>query len=64
MYKVEVNASKSYEVIIERGGIKKCGDTMLRYFSPSAVCIVSDTNVAPLYLDTVKTSGASLHRYR
>ncbi|MBQ7010323.1 MAG: 3-dehydroquinate synthase [Clostridia bacterium] len=56
MYKVEVNASKSYEVIIERGGIKKCGDTLLRYFSPSAVCIVSDTNVAPLYLDTVKTS--------
>lgn len=55
-YTVTVKTSKQYEVLIEKNGIDKCGKTMLEYFSPCTVCIVSDSNVAPLYLERVKRS--------
>ena len=54
--KITVNASKSYDVLIDGGCLAKCGEMLLEYFRPCSVCIVSDTNVAPIYMNTVKSS--------
>ena len=55
-YKITVNASKAYDVLIEGGALAKCGEVLSSVFSPCTVCVVSDTNVAPLYLEKVKNS--------
>ncbi len=57
-YKITVSASKTYDVLIEKGLLENCGKAVADIFSPSAVCVVSDTNVAPLYLEKVKNSLA------
>mgnify|MGYP003289035551 CR=1 FL=1 len=53
---VEVNASKSYKVYIEQGLIDSCGEIVKSVCKGSKAVIVSDSNVAPLYADRVKTS--------
>ena len=58
-YRITVNASKSYDVLIEKGALSRCGELMLDCFKPCTVCIVSDSNVAPLYMETVKASLAN-----
>ncbi len=55
-YKITVSASKTYDVLIEKGSLANCGKAMCEVFSPCTVCVVSDTNVTPLYLETVKNS--------
>ncbi len=55
-YKITVNASKTYDVLIHKGLLHNCGKALASIFSPCTVCVVSDTNVAPLYLNEVKTS--------
>ena len=66
-YKITVNASKAYDVLIEGGALAKCGEVLSSVFSPCTVCVVSDTNVAPLYLEKVKnslkTAGFSVNEF-
>lgn len=62
MRKIQVNASSSYNVIIEKDALSRVGEYCLDALgSPCRVCVLTDTNVAPLYLDRVKkgllTSG-------
>ena len=56
MRKVTVCASRSYDVLIEKGILRRAGELCLSVTAPSVAVIVTDTNVAPLYLDSVKTS--------
>lgn len=55
--RIHVKASKEYDVVIGRGLIYKAGK-LIREAVPKAtkLLIVSETNVAPIYLDTVKAS--------
>lgn len=57
MKKLTVNAmSSSYDIIIEQGTISRCADFIAPLVRGKRIMIVTDTNVAPLYLDTVKNS--------
>lgn len=58
MRKVTVNASKTYDIIIERGAIDLVGELAKDIIAEGKVCIVSDSNVAPLYMERVKNSFA------
>lgn len=54
---IHVNTGKPYDVIIERGILSKCGGLVKKILPKASRCvIVSDSNVAPLYADTVKQS--------
>lgn len=55
MRKIQVNASSSYNVIIEKDALLRVGEYCLDALGGTCrVCILTDTNVAPLYLDKVK----------
>ena len=58
MKTINVNASRSYDVIIGRGIIDTLGDRVKTLTKASKVCIVSDSNVFPLYGKTVSDSFA------
>lgn len=47
------SAGKS-DILIGAGLLAQAAETCARYFSPSRVHIVTDSNVAPLYLETVR----------
>lgn len=49
MNTVTVNASKSYDIKIGSGLLETIGQEVLRLGNAEKVCIVSDTNVFPLY---------------
>jgi len=53
---ITVNASKKYDVIIEKGAIDKVGQYAKEAGVSGKVCIISDSNVAPLYLERVRNS--------
>ncbi len=58
---VTINASKSYDVYIERGSLKTAGDLAKTISKGTKAVVVSDSNVAPLYgdvvLESLKNSG-------
>lgn len=56
MKKLHVNAGKGYDILIEKGIIKNAGEYIKELSSAKKVCIISDTNVFPLYGDVVKQS--------
>ncbi|MBQ8808003.1 MAG: iron-containing alcohol dehydrogenase, partial [Clostridia bacterium] len=56
MKRITVNASKTYDVIIEKGALDKIGEYLKGLGTSGKACIISDSNVAPLYLDRVKSS--------
>ena len=56
MRKITVNASKTYDVIIEKGSLDRVGEIAEGIDLSGKACIISDSNVAPLYMDRVKTS--------
>ena len=56
MITVEVNASKSYQVIIGSGLLPQLGQRTAALCKPKKAAIVSDSNVFPLYGSTVKQS--------
>ena len=57
MRTVKVNASTAYDIIIGEGLLAEagryCADALGK---PCRLCIVSDDNVAPLYLERVQSS--------
>ena len=54
---IHVCTGRPYDVIIERGILSKCGELVKEVLPKASRCvIVSDSNVAPLYADTVKKS--------
>ncbi len=55
MKTLRVNAtSASYGILIEKGILKNCSEYIAPVVKGKRLMIVTDTNVAPLYLDTVK----------
>lgn len=57
MKKITVNASRSYDIIIGQNLLSHSGEYCLSALGKSCrLCILSDDNVAPLYLKTVKES--------
>ena len=67
MRKIRVNASKEYDVLIERGAIDNIGDFAGEAGLCGRACIISDSNVAPVYMERVKNSllkeGFSVTQY-
>lgn len=51
-----VNTSKKYEVLIGGGLIKQAGSYVLKITVPCKAAIISDSNVFPLYGNTLKNS--------
>ncbi len=56
MRKVTVNASKNYDILIEKGAINLVGELAKDIIGKGTACIITDSNVAPLYLEKVKES--------
>lgn len=56
MKTIHVSTGDPYDITIERGILDQIGDYAKRLTQARRVCVVSDTNVAPLYLDRVRTS--------
>ncbi len=56
MITVHVGTGKPYDIFIERGIINSCAEYAKKLSSAQKITIVSDTNVAPLYLDAVAAS--------
>ncbi len=56
MKTVNIEASKSYEVYIEKGSLKTAGEIARNISMGTKAVVVSDSNVAPLYADTVLES--------
>lgn len=54
MRSVQVTASKNYEVLIGRGLLSTIADHVSAMKKVQSICIVSDTNVWPLYGQTVE----------
>ena len=58
--RIHVKASKEYDVVIGSGMLSRAG-SLIKEVVPKAtkILIVSETNVAPLYLDTIKSNIAN-----
>ena len=56
MKKLTVNVGDTYEILIEKGLLKSCGSLISKVTEAKKVVVISETNVAPLYLDTVMKS--------
>ena len=56
MRKVTVNASRVYDVIIEKGILNRAGEESARVIKPCRAAILTDENVAPLYAERLEKS--------
>ena len=56
MKKLRVNVAEGYDILIEKGILRDCGSFIKAVKPCRKACLISDTNVYPLYGDTVKTS--------
>lgn len=56
MKKLSVKSVRSYEIHIERGIIKKCGEIIKPLARGGKAMIISDSNVFPIYGDVVSSS--------
>lgn len=54
--KVKVNTSAAYDCIIGENILESCGKITAKYIKKCHVCIITDENVAPLYLSKVENS--------
>ena len=56
MKKVTVNASRVYDIIIEKGILDRVGVESAKVIKPCAAAILTDSNVAPLYAERLEKS--------
>ena len=56
MKKVTVQASKTYDILIERGLLAKCGGLIAQVHPRCRVAVITDENVDKLYGDRVCNS--------
>ena len=56
MTRIQINASTPYDVVIEEGALQRITDYIKPLKPNCRVIVVSDSNVAPHYLDTVKVN--------
>ncbi len=55
---ISVNTSLKYDIVLDSGVLSTFGEIAADLFKPSKVVIVTDSNVAPLYLDSLSSSLA------
>ncbi len=53
---IPINTSKQYEVYVGFDLMEEAGELISQVHKPCKVCLVSDTNVAPIYMDKVEHS--------
>ena len=51
-----IDVEPSYDVVIGEGILSSCGSLLLDAMNPCKAAVITDTNVGPLYLETVKES--------
>lgn len=56
MSTVRVNVGEGYDVIIESGLLDKCGEILKSTLGNCRIAVITDSNVAPLYLERVTNS--------
>ena len=56
MIKINVSCSGSYDILIEKGVLASAGEMIKEKFAERRFCIVTDDNVAPIYLDGLSAS--------
>ena len=56
MQTIQVHTAPAYEVTIGSGLLAGCGQRLLPVLGPCHIAVVTDSTVAPLYLNTVATS--------
>lgn len=56
MRRITVNASITYDIVIDKGAIDRVGEYAAESGISGRACIISDSNVAPIYMERVKTS--------
>lgn len=54
MKKLTVNVNNGYDILIEKGLLDKSGKLIKNVLKCKKICLISDTNVNPLYGDKVK----------
>lgn len=59
MKTVNISASRNYEVKIDRGLLDRAGEELRGLTRTDGIAVVTDSNVAPLYLDRLQKSLAS-----
>ncbi len=47
---------RSYSIFIERGLMNYVGKSIVDSFAPTSICVVTDSNIAPLYLEDLEKS--------
>ena len=52
MKTVNVNCAGSYDILIEKGIFENAGNLIKDKFGGKRFCVITDENVAPLYLDS------------
>ena len=67
MRKVEVHASRNYDILIGRDLMAHCGEWCARVIKPCSAALITDDIVDALYADTVKNSlesaGYAVHKF-
>ncbi len=67
MKSITVNTGKKYDILIERGLLKHCGELIKPLCSAGKVAVITDSNVAPLYLsgveDSLRFEGYDVYSY-
>ncbi|MGN1420318.1 MAG: 3-dehydroquinate synthase [Eubacterium sp.] len=56
MKKLTVNVNEKYDILIEKGLLKKTGELVKTVLSCKRIALISETNVYPIYGDAVKAS--------
>ena len=60
MRTVTVSASITYNILIEKGLLKRAGEEAARVVKPAIAAILTDSNVEPLYADILESSLKSV----
>lgn len=53
MKKLRVNVGAGYDIFIEKGLLSSCGEYIKKVTDAKKVCVISDTNIFPIYGDKV-----------
>ena len=53
---VALSEGRSYDITIEKGILSRCGQEIRKVYNGNQVCVITDSNVAPLYLGKVTAS--------
>ena len=60
--RLHINVGEGYDVIIGHGLLEKSGQFVRDLFGPRNCMIISESNVAPLYLEAVKAAPLLFYR--